>query len=106
MDILTEEQVRARKLAGASSGTLHALMNDEEDPFPQPISISPRLRAWVEHEVDQWLERRRLRRDADAQRRADIKRRMPHARDAVGVAVANRRRRAGKTGAAGDAAAG
>jgi predicted DNA-binding transcriptional regulator AlpA len=90
--ILTGEELRATKLAGASEGTLQALLNAPDDPLPQPISITTRLRGWDEEEVDAWLERRRLRRDNDVQRKADIAARMPHAGAAAAAAMARRRR--------------
>jgi predicted DNA-binding transcriptional regulator AlpA len=102
MRILTEEEVRERKLAGASTGTLQALMKDPEDPFPQPISITTRLRGWNESRVDAWLERREQRLGHETERKADIAARMPHARAAAAAAV-GRRRGSGQAGAAGDA---
>jgi predicted DNA-binding transcriptional regulator AlpA len=99
LNILTEEDVLRRKLAGASTGTLHALMNDPEDPFPPPISITARKRGWNELKVDAWLEGRQQRQNNEAQRRADIAARMPQAAAAAAASVASRRRRAGQTDA-------
>jgi prophage regulatory protein len=32
--------------------------------FPQPISLSVGRKAWIESEVDQWLEERKAERDS------------------------------------------
>jgi predicted DNA-binding transcriptional regulator AlpA len=75
--ILSEKQLRDEKLAGASHGTRVALSNDPVDPLPPAITLSPRRVGWIEAEVDDWLERRRARRDSEEQQKADICARRP-----------------------------
>lgn len=41
---------------GISNSTLHRLINAGD--FPAPIQISPRAVAWIEFEVDTWIQQR------------------------------------------------
>ncbi|WP_280562595.1 AlpA family transcriptional regulator [Chromohalobacter sp. 48-RD10] len=41
---------------GISNTTLHRLINAGD--FPSPIQISPRAVAWVESEINEWIEQR------------------------------------------------
>ncbi len=41
---------------GISNTTLHRLI--KEGDFPAPIQLGPRAVAWVESEVDSWIEQR------------------------------------------------
>jgi prophage regulatory protein len=44
-----------------SSSSLYGAM--ERDGFPRPIKIGSRSVAWIEEEVDAWIEARRAQRD-------------------------------------------
>jgi len=44
---------------GISSTTLWRMIQRGE--FPAPIQISPRRVGWLEEDVDQWIEKRKLR---------------------------------------------
>ena len=48
------EAVKAR--TGLSRSTLYAYMRDHR--FPQPVAISERCVAWIESEIDAWIEER------------------------------------------------
>ncbi|MDZ7854524.1 MAG: AlpA family transcriptional regulator [Halomonas sp.] len=41
---------------GISNSTLHRLINAGD--FPPPIQISPRAVAWVEAQIDTWIQQR------------------------------------------------
>lgn len=41
---------------GISNSTLHRLINAGD--FPSPIQLSPRAVAWVESDIDTWIEKR------------------------------------------------
>ncbi|AMD02491.1 helix-turn-helix transcriptional regulator [Halomonas chromatireducens] len=41
---------------GISNSTLHRLINTGD--FPAPVPLSPRAVAWVETEIDHWIEER------------------------------------------------
>lgn len=57
--ILAREQVRA--LVGMSRSTLYAEV--QEGRFPAPIKTSPNRVGWVEAEIMEWIEQRKLERD-------------------------------------------
>ncbi|WP_373182416.1 helix-turn-helix transcriptional regulator [Halomonas campaniensis] len=41
---------------GISNSTLHRLINAGD--FPAPIQLSPRAVAWIESEINEWIEQR------------------------------------------------
>lgn len=41
---------------GISNSTLHRLINAGD--FPAPVQLGPRAVAWVESQIDQWIEER------------------------------------------------
>ncbi|XGA78580.1 AlpA family transcriptional regulator [Halomonas sp. CH40] len=52
--LIKRREVQAR--TALANSTLYRLMQKGE--FPQSIQIGPRSVAWVEDEVDQWIEER------------------------------------------------
>ena len=45
------------------TSTLYSAMQNAG--FPRPIWLGPRSRGWIEQEVDDWIEVRRAKRDAE-----------------------------------------
>jgi len=54
VEILRRPQVEAR--TGLSRSTIYARIQD--NTFPRPISLGSRAVGWLEHEIDEWLDRR------------------------------------------------
>ena len=54
VEILRRPQVEAR--TGLSRSTIYARIQD--GTFPRPISLGSRAVGWLEHEIDNWLDRR------------------------------------------------
>jgi predicted DNA-binding transcriptional regulator AlpA len=68
LKLISREPLRA-KLGGVSVSTVYEWMepnpdDPEHDPLPKPIKLSANKVAWLEDEVDAWLERRVAKRDA------------------------------------------
>jgi prophage regulatory protein len=53
-NLLRLDQVRAR--TGLSRSTIYAYIQDKK--FPRPIFISARCVAWMESEIDEWINER------------------------------------------------
>ena len=53
-----------REKTGWSTSAIYAAM--AEGTFPKPLKIGKRAVAWVEAEVDEWIERRLAERDRGA----------------------------------------
>jgi prophage regulatory protein len=53
-----------RTITGLSKSHLYALAQNGE--FPKPVKLSERSSAWVESEVDSWIEERIAQRDQEA----------------------------------------
>lgn len=49
---------------GTSKSNIYALAQKGE--FPKPVKLSERSSAWIESEVDQWIEDRIAQRDQEA----------------------------------------
>ena len=60
--LLKMPEVRAK--TGLSRSHLYALAQDGE--FPKPLKLSERSSAWVESEVEGWIEDRITQRDQEA----------------------------------------
>jgi prophage regulatory protein len=60
--LLKIPEVRAK--TGLSRSHLYALAQNGE--FPKPVKLSERSSAWVESEVDSWIEERIAQRDLEA----------------------------------------
>jgi prophage regulatory protein len=60
--LLKIPEVRAK--TGLSRSHLYALAQNGE--FPKPVKLSERSSAWVESEVDGWIEERIAQRDQEA----------------------------------------
>ncbi|MDB9958522.1 AlpA family transcriptional regulator [Oceanospirillaceae bacterium] len=60
--LLKIPEVRAK--TGLSRSHLYALVQQGE--FPKPVKLSERSSAWVESEVDSWIEERIAQRDLEA----------------------------------------
>ncbi len=55
--LLLREELK-KKLGGLATSSVYAYMRWEFDPLPRPIRLSANRVAWIEAEVDAWLERR------------------------------------------------
>ena len=62
--ILRRREVQER--TGLPSSTIYDLISAGR--FPRPIRLGPRAVGWLSHEVDAWIEARRIERDAEAMR--------------------------------------
>lgn len=74
LKLITREPLRA-KLGGISVSSVYDWMepnpdDPEHDPLPKPIKLSSNKVAWLEDEIDAWLERRVAKRDALNPKRA------------------------------------
>jgi prophage regulatory protein len=61
LNFLKIQEVRAK--TGLSRSHLYALAQNGE--FPKPVKLSERSSAWVESEVDSWIEERIAQRDLE-----------------------------------------
>jgi predicted DNA-binding transcriptional regulator AlpA len=62
--VLTFEDLRPEKGISFSRYWLRQLIAQKK--FPQPISLGGKRRAWLAHEVDQWIRERAAERDSAA----------------------------------------
>jgi prophage regulatory protein len=63
---LTRRTLRIRRVTektGFSASSVWRLAQSGQ--FPQPVQLSPGCTAWFEHEIDEWLEAKGLKRDAE-----------------------------------------
>lgn len=64
--LLRLTEVKSR--TGKSASSIYAAIAAGE--FPRPIKVGPRTSAWVESEVDAWIEDRIRERDEESERGA------------------------------------